>query len=346
MAEVILNGQPTNLPDKIDFINPFDNSDIETAASNNMEWLNNDPSTLTIIIVLPNQFPYIHSTGFAADKYGCIISNGFSDTPFDIGDKVAPVIDNATFCPGKIINTTTTERAHDTLQVEFSEEVNPINYLSPFKLINIDRLPYHFELQQVQKDKNEFTFKVNNIFGVDYPVTGDSIWIDILNEIKDKFNNIQKVDDNRHVPLKVKPKPFQLIITVVGPINPSNYTIPIELLPNNNTNTIQNGIIVIMDPLIDFSDEEMQNVDCEVTLFDPVGNLVAQSDHINNFENKILQAYIKKVGKRNKIVCIWSGKNKNNRDVGAGSYVAAIHVTNPNPEGPSVDKRVFIPVRR
>ncbi len=347
-----LDGQPKDLPDKIALANPFVASDTNMVFKSDLNWLNNDAATLTIEATMSDPFPYSHQTNFSTDKYGLIISNNFSTDPFDIGDKVAPVIDKAIYCPGRVINTTTYERAPDTLITIFSENVKDHNFLTPFELVSHKHQQpefYHFELRLLNNNATRCEYLVDSIVNVDYPIKGDSIWIDIRSNIQDNLSNIQQVEDNRRVELMIKPKPFQIQITVLHPVDPVDNPIPDEIIneitEDYPVDPMKNGVLMIIDLLIDFDSTEFSDLDCWIQIFDAVGNLVVENWGIDKPNKGILESYIIEIAGRKKIAVLWSGQNHSGRRVEGASYMARVHVTRPYGGDPIV-RNVIIAVKR
>ncbi len=351
-AWIKLDGQPRELPDKILFANPFNVDDTSLVYRDDLQWLNGDPATLTIEATMSDTFDYEHSTAFDTDKYGKIKSDNFAEAPFDIGDKVAPVIDKAIYSPGKIIDEENFERAHDTLIIVFSEETQAVSYPTPFKLFgyrNGVKEEYYFTLRMMNGNNTTYRFKVNSINGVDYPNDGDSIWIDTASGIADELDNPQKVNENRHVKLNVRPKPFFITITVLHPVDPDDNLLPdeiINLLSENNSNLITNGTMLIIDPMIDFSENEgTGEMKCKVKIFDAVGNLIAESNRLKEYDNPIIQSDIVPINGRRKIVVTWSCQNRNRRQVEGATYLALIEVTGPY-GGIPIIRKVYITVKK
>lgn len=340
MAELSMDGYDSDkLPKRILCTNPYVQTETFDVTNEFVSWKNNDPSTLTIIASLFEQFAYIGNTSFPTDKYGRIDDkDNFHEEEFDVRDGVAPVIDAAVFFPGQIQNEKTGKRYKDTLLVKFTERVEMNSYNRPFKLIrdkNGKDRNYYFKLKLLKKKDNQIWFIVDAINGVDSPHRRDSIWIDIKTEVEDEMGNIQRVTENRRAELIVKPKPFFVEITALHPFDPYDKT---EL--DVNDNSINTGTIIIIDPLVDYYGDEMKKITCRIDIFDPTGNLVVFSEGIDK-KNDLLDVYIVELNDRKKLVVFWSGKNKHHRYVGDGFYLAQFNLTGPHHGKYGLDQSVY-----
>jgi hypothetical protein len=305
---------------------------------------------MIIIATLDPAFPYSHNTAFATGKFGKIESTGYYNQPFEISDKVAPVIDQAVYCPGAIINETTFERAFDTLFVSFSEKVVPFTDATPFVLYNLKKdKEYFFELERIAVNANEFRFKVIKINVIDYPTKGDSIWIDIQAKLADTLSNAQLVKENRRAELRIRPKPFEIKISVLHPIDPAT-EIPREIIDGINANNynqnvvpINSGTFFIVEPMIDLDTSEFDHLDCAIQIFDAVGNLISECSGFRD-KNGNIETYIAELNGRNKIIIIWSGTNMFKRAVGGACYLAIIKVTTPRKQ--EIWERKYVCVKK
>lgn len=335
-VELKLYGQPRELPKKIIFNSPFPGVEKKTVSGDEITWLDNDPSKLTIIVTFKNPFDYhIVSndegyTYFKTEKFGRIDSKPhYSPKHFDIYDKVAVVIHKAVFCPGKILDLKNELRATDTLIISFSERVDAVSYPNPFKLINIKKKKYYFRVNQYFSSNKDFIFLVDKIIDTNYPVKGDSIWIDRSADITDKWDNKQNNKNNRRVKLLIKKKPFDPKISILNPIDPDKNKIDNLLVNNNFQSPIENGTFIIIDPMINFSDAELKKVTFRIVIYDAVGNIVAKSRKLNEYSNKYIQSFFTDLNSVNQLVVLWTGQNSMGRDVGAGTYLCDMKIAKP-----------------
>ncbi len=257
----------------------------------------------------------------------------------DVSDRAGPVISKAVYCPtgyGDNIG-------FDTLVVLFSEEIRDINSTEPFEFITLDGTFYNMTLKLMEHDIDQAVFEVVEIFIVEEPEKGDSIWIDYQENISDTCNNEQDIKDNKRVELIVKGRPFIFIITVIGPVDPLENEIPDIFIDLEDPNHITNGTVIILDPVVEIPDSIIELVHCAVSIYDPVGNLVAECESRED-KNKQLQIDITKINGKNVIYILWTGKNRKNRNVGSGSYLGRVLIK--YPDGKETINDVLISVKR
>ncbi len=253
-------------------------------------------------------------------------------------DKAAPVITKAVYCP--YITPLDEKPDKDTLVIDFSEHVNDIEAEKPFLLQTEFGDDYHFLLSQMNREKNRVILRVNKIVGVEEPITDDSIWINANKGVEDNRDNEQVVKDNKKVALVVKTRPFTLQPYVIGPKEPDDKKIPSMFKISDK---ITKGTIIILDPNVYVRDEVLKQVFCEIHLFDPVGNGIAQAHGFDD-HNGILEMGIKQFGNVFKIVVLWSDTNLNKRIVSAGAYLAVFDIV--YPDGKREVKKIIVPLKR
>ncbi len=257
-----------------------------------------------------------------------------------VSDKAGPVITAATYCPNGDVNQNGEEEGPDTLVVSFSEDVNEIGSPRPFDLLAIeDNDFYHLELKQMAYKIKLIFFEVEDIVDTDYPVDGDSIWIDYMENVADVLGNNQEYKGNKRVRLKVKEKPFTLIISVLGPVNPEDNDIPIDILTGDIT--IEKGIVILLDPLIDITEEKLEKTECSMAIYDAVGNHITSCEGLND-NNPKLQMDIVQLNGKYKIAIVWTGQNENSRIVGEGFYLGRITITYPHGNIAVVDAMIGV----
>ncbi len=261
-----------------------------------------------------------------------------SSVTYPVADKAAPVITKATyylskFSAGKRGDT-------DSLIVTFSENLNSIDSNKPFLLKTQQDIRYYLVLQKTDQSANEASFTVTGIEGVSSPVKGDSIWINERENVADNLGNPQTVEDNKRVELIIKTPPFKLDPYVIGPKEPWNNFVPVELQINGSS--ITRGTIIILEPDIFVPFNTLGNVACRIKIFDPVGNELASCNGYEDNNNLIAMTPLLS-GPHNRIVILWAEKNLQNRDVGPGTYLGVIDIEYPDQR--KVLKRVSIPVK-
>ncbi len=333
-AELEINRKTDQLPLEIEFINPFNSTDIKTVTGNAVTWMNNDPTAQTVIVGFNPPFPYKGLTGFAANTYGRILKGDYSKKPFTINDGVAPVIDQSTYCPGRILDKKTLARANDTLLIKFSEDITALStgVIQPFDLITEEGTDYYLDLQELNSNQNLVTFLVeeDGINGVEFPASGDSIRIDYTFGITDLKNNNQNIENNRRVELKVKPKPVFIVINALTPFIPAMVTPGPTNLSNISDAAITNlinhgGLIIIVDFLTEINSDE-QGITASMEMYDPVGNCIAEGSTNNNDGNVLIGIRMDK-NNLTQLIIYWTGRNLNGRGVWSGTYKGLLHIT-------------------
>lgn len=322
------------LPQEIVFNNPFVSTDSVIVKSSSIAWHNNQASTKKIIASLSPPFPYTDSTGFVAKELGRITSGDYTKEAFVIGDSVAPVINQATYCPGIIIDKNTKALAPDTLSIIFSEKIsNPgKGVIKPFSLITKTGIEYYFDLTTYSAPINRATFLVeqDGINGVVFPKSGDSIWIDANFGMSDQGHIVQSVTLNRHVPLFVKSKPMSIAINILHPCIPvkKNITIPdLNNISDAGLNKVvqQNGLTIIVDILTDIIGAG-HTVVASAGIFDPTGNRIGFGSN-KKLNNGNINLGIRDNNGITQVIIYWSGHNLNKRVVGGSSYQAIINIS-------------------
>jgi hypothetical protein len=247
------------------------------------------------------------------------ISNPDAPAGSDVADSAAPVIVSANFLP------TSSLTGKDTLLVVFSEPVPPISYATPFKLFsNNSGVSYYFTLSDTTKVPSLFHgFIISQMQGVNFPNTGDSIWIDIASGIGDTTAAVQLNVANRRALLNVKSIPYTPHVVIVK--NPFSIGAPVSDAGISGT-----GTIIEVPPPLRMADANHLPKSGTITIYDVVGNTVLKDDPFT-LSNSWLYYN-------------WNGRNFNNRYVGAGMYVAVITVTLNS--GTVTSSRITIGVKR
>jgi hypothetical protein len=237
-----------------------------------------------------------------------------------VTDSAAPVILWAKYLPDSLKNGQT--KPIDKVVVGFSEPINSITATSPFNFsAKKTNAPYTITFNVPNKGD---TLYVNQIQGVVFPVTGDSVWINPAAGISDAGSITQNNPSNRRVALFVAPIPYSppQISIVKNPFTINGTVIDAAGVTATGT------IIEISPPkqlagLITFS--------ATIKIYDILGNTVVKDVAFTPNSNGIL--YFK-----------WDGRNFNSRFVGSGAYIAIISLADSN--GKSSTTKLTIGVKR
>ncbi|MDG5816070.1 fibro-slime domain-containing protein [Chitinispirillales bacterium ANBcel5] len=225
-------------------------------------------------------------------------------------DSAAPVLVSAlySYCDSDTYCT-------DTLFITFSEEVLDVPHSTPFLFEETEHNQnYSMELQQLRANRSEWAFLVRSLNDIEYPLEGDSVWINPEANVADLYSNVQDISTNKRVPLAIRlPKPEYEVFAGPNPFDPAEESLQIHITSSTKTRVH-----------IDFS--------ANITIYDNVGNIV----HKEIKENKLYS---------NKIQTEWNGLNTNGRTVGIGSYLIVVLVEDDIDEETSVHK-ILIGVNR
>jgi hypothetical protein len=225
-----------------------------------------------------------------------------------LADSAAPVIDSALYT-GNPLPQTGALRC-DTLTVFYSEPAIIANPALPYSLSRSDGTRYTFGLQSISLAANRARFLVTAVQGTDYPKTGDSIWIDIRSQTADSGGALQAAIDNRRALLKVKSSLNWAITLSQNPVTP--------VLPTS----VSVGVPGVAVPLHGFT--------ASLRIYDGLGNVILPETPLA----------ITNTG----LAITWDGRNRNNRYVGNGTYLAVVKVV----DGDNVEtvKRMLIGVKK
>ncbi|MCX7725846.1 MAG: hypothetical protein N2053_03240, partial [Chitinispirillaceae bacterium] len=250
----------------------------------------------------------------SGEMIGAAALKGLSaDTSYTtIADSAAPVIYAARFFLSATISEN--EKAVDTLRVIFSEPVTTesIKKMTAFNLLRPENgIYYTFNVSGSQVvTQKEFIF-FGTTSGVDYPQSGDSIWIQPEAKLSDFKGNIQLSERNRKVQVLVGEVFFSIknIVKKVypNPFNPfTNESVVIQLIPEKSRFPIKIDTLAV------------------AVIYDKVGNVVAK------LNSKPLSdgAEIK-----------WNGTNRKGRIVGDGTYLCFLYFKGER-------ERIFIGVKK
>ncbi|MBD3319939.1 MAG: VWA domain-containing protein [Chitinivibrionales bacterium] len=226
-----------------------------------------------------------------------------SDTTVFIQDKMAPVIVSATYEPG------TLEGGTAGLRVVFSEpiEKNDIELPRPFGFRSDEGVPYTMDLEYHSDSSGVlYVFAVDSITNTDItPSKQDQVWINDR-KVTDAGGNSDKSAEK---PLGIKPPAFSFFPGAI-PISPeSTQTFP------GTIGTVSEGAVIVLDAGVKGLEDDTSYIEIErvsVDIYDPVGNVVAED----------LEGYQYKTD----WLMHWNGRNRNNRSVQSGTYLAILRV--------------------
>jgi uncharacterized repeat protein (TIGR01451 family) len=220
----------------------------------------------------------------------------------EIADSAAPVITKAVIYPDISGNM----QVNDTLRVTFSEKFRIADMTSPFFLNRVSSAPTYMALTSLKTDDSSATFLVTNYGTIEYPKTGDSIWIVPQNKVCDITSFFQNNEKNRRALLSVDFSGLKWKVSL-GP-NPFDQSLGQTLKISLNPSGVKRPVLV----------------DATITIYDAVGNIIIPKTVLSagNFQ--------------------WNGKNRDGRFVGSGTYMAIIEIMGDKKE----IKRVMIGVKR
>ena len=276
-----------------------------------------------------------------------------------IHDRVAPLIhwdDMSAFLVDFQVDS-----IDDTLTVKFSENITDVTHSEPFLFLSMEEnTQYQAQLSHVSHTDNTMKFTVDGFNSVQYMRDGDSIWIQRTDRVGDNVNPINYQNNNNNTRRKLwverRMTPYDLIPNTTSPINisnpNSNTIIPTDVIDiinsidpnflNNNGIQINNngdyiGMIITIkpnkDPDIMLPDFKLKGF---ISIFDAVGNQIVSKE-------KMLWWEAQKA-----LIWLWNGKNMNDRNVGAGSYLAIAEIEEVTESlgyqngGPKQVKRIYV----
>ena len=257
---------------------------------------------------------------------------GYRSMPFDptstadVADSAAPVIISAKYYPSPNTN------GIDTLLVRFSEPVTSISSTTPFSLYSKNFQKSYSLVVDRTDHPEKFTntalgqYSITSVQGVQFPVTGDSIWIDPAAGIGDAGLAVQKNPNNRRALMDVAPVPYAWKPLIVR--NPFSIGVPVSDGGVSGTGTIIEVPLPVR--MADISPPSATG-----RIYDALGNTVVE------------EFSFKPNSSTNKLYYNWDGRNLNSRYVGTGTYVAVVTVTQTNASGSiNSTKKLTIGVKR
>lgn len=241
-----------------------------------------------------------------------------------------PLIDSAIFKPAAIEDFTTSARKDDTLTVYFNTEIEELDTEWPFLFKDGDNKGYTMKVDDQDYDEKRVTFIVEDINGKDVsylPVNmEDSIAIDPKQSVTGIDGVVQDGSNNFFVPMRVLPLTTNLTVKSVwidGEEDKIN-----ELINGINDFDLKHekGVLILLDPQAALPPYHYERFECEVKILDPVGNVVATSEGLEN-SDKHLRSTTAILNGRPQVAISWSAQNTLNRQVGSGAYVVLISFT-------------------
>jgi|GEM_PF-1273109 len=299
-------------------------ADVATAETNQISYATGDSLTLHVALNSVFTYPVLKNRGTGGVMNAVITYKGLTEaeSAFPI-DKAAPVISSAHYIPGELVSDG--DRKPDRLEVVFSEIVASNADKEPFLFFNVpNQNTYQILMTSVTYSTNTASAVVDTIIGRNYPSNGDSIWINTVAGITDGFTNVQSNVKNVRVPMKVDPQPLNLVIKAVSPVSPKEYRFSSKIISQLSTSiSFETGVYIRIDPQNETDEDDFLR-EASVVIIDPVGNIIASTNTID--EDDGILAIIRGA-KDQRLHVFWSGQNRNKRFVGNGVYVVIIEVT-------------------
>lgn len=321
-ATIALTEEVSHRPDSILFISPYDST--ETVVVQKEDIKSTDDA---LSMKFPKPFTYYDTTHFDGAPLGVFYGDYYIDNAFEVEDSVGPLVRYAVYKPGRIKSKDPVVRASDTLEVTFSEKVTISDKSDPLRLLNMDNEKYEFRLSEYEGDGDLVRFNsVDDILGVDYPETGDSVKVHWNAGVKGLDDDVvQRNIDNKYGTLVVETAPYDLLIKSISPVDPAKDTIPDIFRPDDFPET---GVLTIADFLVKI--QQVDLLDAKARIYDKVGNVLLEADGLGSYEHLTIEVQDRDV---TKIIFAWDGKNRNKRYVGSGSYLMKLYITAPLPSG-------------
>ncbi len=333
-ATIVVSKDLSNLPTSITLTSPFDDTEVRTVVTADIA----QPSSNRLEVSIEPPFTFTRETVFDAKEYGALEGDEFlANTVITVADSVAPVLISAEYFSGRIVDDEATPivRDIDTLRVTFSEDIAISDMSEPFTFTS-NGTPYRVTMSSGTTTLREATFLVNTIIGIANPIPGDLIHINPNGTVA-AAGVYQVNPNNRWIDMTVHEPPYSLKIKALSPANPDEYVIPDELTPTIYKGA--NGVVIVADFMMQLWN--MDGLQSEITIFDALGNIVAQSNSIGSGDNLVAEL---KTSPRTRLVYYWNGRNLTNRRVSSGAYIAVVTVT--PPDGDVVQERITIGIKK
>jgi fibro-slime domain-containing protein len=222
-----------------------------------------------------------------------------------INDSAAPVILDALFAEGYLATNGTA--TPETLTVTFSEPVLPgdSGQLFIFIVKQNANEAYTLKLKELSRISNTVSYTVLEVSGKGYPSTSDSLYINPEATVEDAANNVQNNAANRRVKLKVQPIKLRFSLSA----GPTPFVPGVE------------KILITVDPAVRTRNEI--DIHAHAYVFDPLGTCIYDTQDRSNQAIKLE----------------WNGTNRKGRQVGTGTYLLIVEMTDMKTAQKKVEQR-------
>ena len=335
-AEIHLDMQRSRVPSQVILQSPFDENERATVSSG-IRWKGDSPSTLCIEVDLDSPFKFGGSTGFSPEILGWITSpvDSFDTSGFVIADSVAPVIRSASYLPGGFVSDdpAVQDRDPDTLEIEFTENVEAITESEPFRFVTSSGTEYQVQVTPLWITGSTYRFVVDTVIGVKLPQDGDSLRLAVPDRVSkgvtDLLGNEQTDANNRRVAIDVTPPPYRALIgylTPIDPRNPEKHSFPQEIR-NLEDLSVKSGAFGIINLQTELTPVEIEKLRASCVIYDAVGNLVASCGSLEENNGSLDLAVGTTDEGETKMYWVWDGRNSKGRHAGSGNYLLIYQYT-------------------
>ncbi len=350
-----LNRDVAILPDSVLLISPYDTTEkiIITKGEITFDSLSNSVLRITLSNSFKSNNLAVNTSvdTLKTPKLGALFGKYYSENHFSIKDSIKPLIQYAIYYPGKYELSGDTVSVHsDTILLAFSEKVHipglSLDAVVPATFYSYSKdLEYSMNLNFVSNGnrENEIKFVVESIDKSVIPEIGDSVRINFKADISDMLGNTQNIEGNRYGYIRdVGERKYPYSVKAFTPVVPSEYEIPEEIKSHSTcANSISHGLMIIADFYTIINTEKMN--DAEIVIYDLLGNIIASHEGYGDGNNVAIDLVtIDEPKNKTMILFLWNGTNNNNRQVGAGAYLAQISFT--DPYGNKISERVTLGV--
>ncbi|MFP4417635.1 MAG: chitobiase/beta-hexosaminidase C-terminal domain-containing protein [Chitinispirillaceae bacterium] len=313
---VNLDYAASECPDTLVLINPFRNNERVALGANQ---LNLAPDGMSLSAVWPG-FGFDELTGFPAGLFARFGGADFDNELFLVSDRVAPVITSAIIRPTLL---TADMEVICTLSVTFSENIETINTNLPFNFYR-GQESFYLDLELLSQSSNRAHFVGYSLEGIEYMQTGDLISIQPDQGISDLSGNNQNNPQNRRVPMRVMPQPYKIdFVCSPNPFIPGVSELALE----KGGLGINQGTAIVADFRGNLGSKTV-NVGAKISIYDCTNNLICSAGDRGLSSLPVQFDVI--TGRSTKLVFLWNGRNSRGREVGEGTYVAVVSITDPS----------------
>ncbi|MBD3344642.1 MAG: VWA domain-containing protein [Chitinivibrionales bacterium] len=286
--------------------------------------LRNDPKAFVIVVTQDTTKATINTTvdsdkdTLHIDKY--LIKPSYENFvpggTYAIADSMAPVLVSAVYKPFS-------QEKENVLEVVFSEPLDEITDTVPFKFSQDENVSYLMVVESVVEAKGKnHSFRISRIkpdLGTEevFPKNGDLVWI-YPDKVGDG-NNTQK-ETSRKVKLAVRYPDYEYKIGAI-PLSPD---IDDSLRSFPGHGRVKGGAMIIIQSDVSTGDTASVRylADLSVDIYDPIGNHIARGEYFPQSEQEGDNINIKISQEGSNFFIWWNGRNKNNRAVASGTYLA------------------------